>query len=136
MQTAVSGNVRQRERCVGKYAYEKGLVKKETITLETGAGIKVLALDVDKQGKVRKVRVDMGKPILAAEQIPMKIDEPLEKVVNQTLSAAGQNWQFTAVSMGNPHCVIFLPEVENLPLSGSVCHRTPRAFPRESTWSS
>jgi len=104
-------------RCVGKYAYEKGLVKKETITLETGAGIKVLALDVDKQGKVRKVRVDMGKPILAAEQIPMKIDEPLEKVVNQTLSAAGQNWQFTAVSMGNPHCVIFLPEVENLPLS-------------------
>lgn len=103
-------------RCVGKYAYEHGLVAKSTLTLSTKGGIKVLVLDVDKQGKVRKVRVDMGKPRLEASQIPMNIEDP-EKLVNRELSASGQSWRFTAVSMGNPHCVIFVPEVEELPLS-------------------
>ncbi len=102
-------------RCVGKYAYEHSLVKKETITLSTKGGIKVLALDLDKQEKVCSVRVDMGKPRLKPSEIPLKLD--MDQAVEEELSAAGQSWQFTAVSMGNPHCVIFVPEVEDLPLS-------------------
>lgn len=102
-------------RCVGKYAYEHGLVTKEVISLSTKGGIKVLALDVDKRGKVQKVRVDMGKPRLKAAQIPMSIEG--EQVVNMELSTSEQDWRFTAVSMGNPHCVIFVSEVEDLKLS-------------------
>ncbi len=104
-------------RCVGKYAYEHNLVRKKTITLATAAGIKVLSLDVDQKGKVRRVKVDMGKPQRAASQIPMNIESPTERVVNHELLAGGQKWRFSAVSMGNPHCVIFVPEVETLPLS-------------------
>lgn len=104
-------------RCVGKYAFEEGLVAKKTITLETKGGIKVLDLTVNDRGKVEKVRVDMGRPILEPKLIPMQDRGFGEQVVNEELEAEGKTWRFTAVSMGNPHCVIFVPEVDELPLA-------------------
>ena len=80
-------------RCIGKYVYERGLTDKRTITLETLAGIKMLLLDVE-DGVVNSVTVDMGEP-------EINIVDGLEFAV-------------TAVSMGNPHAVVFMDDVKNL----------------------
>jgi len=94
-------------RCVGKYVYEKGYTDKQTITLETKAGIKTLEL-FPVNGKVEKVRVDMGEPILPAQAVPVNWGE--ERLINQTVDFRVAKLAITAVSMGNPHAVIFLGE--------------------------
>jgi diaminopimelate epimerase len=91
-------------RCVAKYVYDFGLTDKTGISVETLAGIKHLELSVE-DGKVSKVCVNMGAPILSAEQIPC--DFSMSPVVAQPLAAGGQTWPVTCVSMGNPHCVVF-----------------------------
>ena len=97
-------------RCVAKYVYDHGICKKERLNIETGAGI--LALDVEAEnGKVQQVRVDMGEPILLAAEIPTKLPGNSQfdnHVVNVPLSAGGHEFEVTCVSMGNPHCVIFV----------------------------
>ena len=97
-------------RCVAKYVYDHGICKKERLNIETGAGI--LALDVEAEnGKVQQVRVDMGEPILLASEIPTKLagnSQFNNHVVNVPLSAGGHEFEVTCVSMGNPHCVIFV----------------------------
>ena len=95
-------------RCVGKFVYDKGLTKKEEISIETLAGIKKLKLNIEN-GKVRTVTVDMGKPILNPKEIPVLSDE--EVVKNLKLKALDREFLFTCVSMGNPHAVTI---VENL----------------------
>jgi diaminopimelate epimerase len=106
-------------RCVGKYVYDHGLVKKPVITLETKAGIKVLHL-MFEHDTVVGARVDMGEPILSAKNIPVQTDTDLpqanEPVINKMLSVAGQTWKITAVSMGNPHAVVFVDNVATLDL--------------------
>lgn len=89
-------------RCIGKYVYEKGLTKKETVTLETLSGIKTLQLAV-RGGKVTEVTVDMGTP----------------EIINPSLrlEAGGETYTGVAVSMGNPHFVIFTDNVESIDLS-------------------
>lgn len=94
-------------RCVAKYLYERRGVQKPEIVIETKAGLltvwpKVVA------GRVRRVRVDMGQPILEADRIPSRFH--VSPVVNQPLEAAGENLTVTCLSMGNPHCVVFVPE--------------------------
>ncbi len=92
-------------RCVAKYVYDHGISQKPTLQIETGAG--VLTLDVETtQGKVDRVRVDMGEPILDAAQIPTKL--PGSPVVNADVTIDGKSFQATCVSMGNPHCIIFV----------------------------
>ena len=94
-------------RCVAKYVYDHGLCRRERLRIETGAG--VLAVHVQTHdGLVQQVRVDMGSPILEASQIPTKL--PGSPVVDVPLEVAGQRWNVTCVSMGNPHCVLFVPE--------------------------
>ena len=94
-------------RCVAKYVYDHGICQKDQLKIETGAGI--LALDVEAEnGKVLQVRVDMGEPILLASDIPTTLEGADGKVVNVPLSAGGHEFQTTCVSMGNPHCVIFV----------------------------
>lgn len=97
-------------RCVAKYVYDHGICKKERLSIETGAGI--LALDVEAEnGKVSQVRVDMGEPILLASDIPTKLvgnPQFSDHVVNVPLSVGGHEFEVTCVSMGNPHCVIFV----------------------------
>jgi diaminopimelate epimerase len=95
-------------RCVGKYVYDKGLTNKEIVTIETLAGIKTLKLNVE-QGKVKTVRVDMGIPILSPKDIPVISDE--KPVKNLKITVETKEFNFTCVSMGNPHAIT---EVENV----------------------
>lgn len=96
-------------RCVAKYVYDHGICQRGRLQIETGAGI--LALDVTAEnGKVLEVRVDMGEPRLLASEIPTTLSANPESghVVNVPLSAGGHEFKVTCVSMGNPHCVIFV----------------------------
>src|SRR5262245_35906253 len=97
-------------RCVAKFVYDHGLVNKPTITVETGRGILTLDLEI-KNGKVQRVRVDMGEPILRAERIPTTL--PGDPPVNVPLSVGDRSLSVTCVSMGNPHCVSFVDEVSD-----------------------
>jgi len=102
-------------RCVAKYAYDHHLVDKLEITVETGAGIRTLQLFPGASGKIERVKVNMGRPRLTRGEIPMT-GEPGAQVVNQQLQALDRTFHFTAVSMGNPHCVIFVDNVAEFPL--------------------
>ena len=92
-------------RCVAKYVYDYGLTDKTEISVETLAGIKYLKLTVEN-GKVAKVRVNMGEPILAPALIPVNADR--EIAVKEPIEVCGKQWEMTCVSMGNPHAVIFI----------------------------
>ena len=95
-------------RCVGKYVYDFGLTKKEEITIETLAGIKNLKLNIDK-GKVTSVKVDMGEPILEPNKIPIICDNDKNKV---ELNLFGDIFIFHCVSMGNPHAITLINDIE------------------------
>ena len=97
-------------RCVGKFVYDKGLTNKETITVETLAGIKTLVMTA-KNGKIETARVDMGEPILEPEKIPVISNE--NPVKNLRLKEEERDFTFTCVSMGNPHAVTFIEEDVN-----------------------
>lgn len=107
-------------RCVGKFVYDKGLTNKTEITVETLAGVKVLELNV-KNGKVETVKVDMGEPILEAEKIPVISDEK-EQVKNLVITALDKDFKFTCVSMGNPHAITIVEDVDTFDVEkyGSV----------------
>ena len=100
-------------RCIGKYVYEKGLTTKEEITLETLAGIKYLKLQL-KDKKVISVEVNMGKAILESKKIPVLSNK--EKVINEKVCIASKDYNITCVSMGNPHCIVFLDKIDDLDL--------------------
>ena len=97
-------------RCFGKFVYDKGLTRKREITVETLAGIRTLYLDVEN-GKVKKVNVDMGEPIFEPKKIPVVSRE--EIVRNLEIKAYDKSFKFTCVSLGNPHAVTFVENVEN-----------------------
>jgi diaminopimelate epimerase len=99
-------------RCVAKYAFDHGIVDKKEITAETGAGILTLQLFTGADGKVDKVRVNMGPPRLSKREIPM-IGDGEEQVINQPLNILHSTFHITCASMGNPHCVIFVDDVES-----------------------
>jgi len=100
-------------RCVAKYAYDHGIVGKKEITAETGAGILTLQLFTGSDNKVDRVRVNMGKPRLTKQEIPM-LGEPVDaRTVAQPLNIMHTVFSITCVSMGNPHCVIFVDDVEH-----------------------
>lgn len=102
-------------RCVGKFVYDKGLVPadKTTVTIDTLSGIKTLELTV-RDGKVQSARVDMGAAILTPAEIPVVFDK--ERMIDEGLTVDGREWRVTAVSMGNPHCVTFVDDVDGLAL--------------------
>lgn len=100
-------------RCVAKYVYDKGLTDQQQILIETLAGIKYLDLTVE-DGKVVLVRVDMGEPELIAEKIPVIADS--EKVIDAPIEIDGTTYHMTCVSMGNPHAVVYVDDVDNLPI--------------------
>lgn len=101
-------------RCVGKYVYEKGLTDKEEITLETLSGIKILKLEV-KNGIVKSVTVDMGKISLNPKDIPVLSEK--ERFINEPVEVSGKTVNITAVSVGNPHAVVFTDNVDTLDLN-------------------
>lgn len=97
-------------RCVGKLVFDSGLTSSTHITLDTLAGIKRLHLHVE-QGRVSAVTVDMGAPVLEAPGIPVLPDDEDASPATLTVSRDGAPMRFTAVSMGNPHGICFVPEV-------------------------
>ncbi|WP_169083161.1 diaminopimelate epimerase [Paenibacillus sp. PL91] len=102
-------------RCVAKYVYDNGLTDKEEITIETlGAGAQKVQLTV-QAGEVSSVRVDMGEPILNGLQVPTTVDA--ERVIEHPIEVDGREFRFTAVSMGNPHCVIYVDDAVHFDLN-------------------
>ena len=102
-------------RCVGKYVYDYGLTEKTDITVETLAGIKHLEI-FPQDGKAREIKVDMGAPVVSA------IDSPIE--VN------GRESHITEVSMGNPHAVLYIEDVQGLAIEKvGPCFETHPRFP-------
>lgn len=101
-------------RCVAKFAYDKGIVNKKNISLATKSGIKYLDLTV-KNGKVSSVKVNMGSPILNAKTIP--VVSPREQVINEPLDVNGETYHITAVSMGNPHAIVYMDDVDGLDIA-------------------
>lgn len=100
-------------RCIAKYVYDYGLTDKQQISIETLGGMKYLDLTVEN-GKVTQVKVDMGAPILEPEKIPVRLGT--DRCVNEPLTVRGKEYQITAVSMGNPHAVVFVEDTASLPL--------------------
>ena len=117
-------------RCVGKYIHDRGLSDQEEIRLMTGAGIKILKLTV-QDGKTRKVRVDMGEPILEAAEIPVLL--PAEHVIGVPIKACGQQFSMTCVSMGNPHAIFFVDDADTFDVHGiGVQIENHPLFPRKT----
>lgn len=98
-------------RCVAKYAYEHNIARKEHLTIATKSGLKYLDLTV-KDGKVSSVKVNMGSPILTADQIPVVSEK--EMVIHEPLEVSKETYYITAVSMGNPHVIVYIKDVEHL----------------------
>ena len=117
-------------RCVAKYVYDKKLTDKTNLTIVSAGKKKYIDLTIGQDGLVETVKVDMGAPILDAASVPVSAsDELLSKdnkkyealsekygrlVIDVPMEVAGKTWHATCVSMGNPHCVVFLPENEDL----------------------
>lgn len=102
-------------RCVAKFLHDHGLVRKPTLTVETGRGVLTLDLEIEG-GSVRQVRVDMGEPILEASRIPTAL--PGEPPLEVPLRVGQQALGVTCLSMGNPHCVTFVDSLSDALVHG------------------
>ncbi|WNR46568.1 diaminopimelate epimerase [Paenibacillus roseipurpureus] len=117
-------------RCVSKYVYDHKLIDATEITIETiGAGVQKVQVQVE-DGVVVTARVDMGQPILQGLQVPTTVNA--DTVIDYPIEVDGQAFRFTAVSMGNPHCVIYVDDAVNFDLAawGPKLERHPM-FPRK-----
>lgn len=98
-------------RCVAKFVYDKGLTDKCDISVVSCGKIKYLKLFL-KDGKVDCVKVNMGAPELVAENVPVVCEK--EQAVDEPITVIGKEYKMTCVSMGNPHAVVFMDDVEHL----------------------
>ena len=103
-------------RCVGKYVYEHGLTRKTTLTIETGSGNRVIHLQTgENPNKICQVTVEMGTPEFRAAQIP--VVSLGEYVLEHKITVCGENYTMTCLSMGNPHAVIPVEDVEKISIA-------------------
>ncbi len=114
-------------RCLAKYVHDHGIAPKRSLRIETGAGVLDLQLDVGPDGRVSQVTVDMGPPELEAEKVPTMLADS-SSVIGHVATFDGQQVEVTCVSMGNPHCILFVesasdelvlglgPKIENDPM--------------------
>ena len=98
-------------RCVAKYVYDYGLTDKTSLTIESFGKIKYIDLTLEN-GKVSRVKVNMGAPILAAREVPVVSEN--ERVIDEEIEVDGNTYRMTCVSMGNPHAVVFMDDIKNL----------------------
>jgi len=119
-------------RCVAKYAYDHGLTRNLAMTVETGAGLLPVEMFTNSEGRVDQVRVNMGRPRLTRAEIPMA-GPAADRVVDQELLVLDRTFRITCVSMGNPHCVIYVDDVCSFPVTtyGPVLEHHP-LFPRRT----
>ena len=99
-------------RCVAKYVHDHGIARKPTLTIETGAGILAIDLHLGSDQKVSQVTVDMGTPELEAPKIPTTLLNA-GHVIDLEVEFAGRPFKATCVSMGNPHCIVFLDDASD-----------------------
>jgi diaminopimelate epimerase len=97
-------------RCVAKYVYDHGIVQRDVLRITSGGRLYELQLTI-ADGKVERVRVDMGEPILTAAEIPTTL--PGNPPLKAPLTAGGRTFEVTSVSMGNPHCVVYVDELSD-----------------------
>ena len=118
-------------RCFAKYLYDKKIIEKKKITVETLAGIIIPEIITDENNQVAAVEVDMGEPVLQGELIPTVFKQ--EQVVSQPIKIEEREFFITAVSMGNPHCVVFTDDLsdENLHKWGPLIERS-EYFPKKT----
>lgn len=100
-------------RCIARYLHDNHLTANNVINLETLSGIKVLSLNLGGDGEVESVTVDMGEPVLVPSEIP--VDYPGDTMVEQGVNTSQGVVTVTAVSMGNPHGVVFVDRIEDVP---------------------
>jgi len=119
-------------RCVCKLAYDRGICREHPMRVQTGSGVLSLAYETGDHGQVRRVKVNMGRPVLEPSRIPVRLPDakgPLDQIVDVVsqklldlpygdadLKQAGVDWRMTCVSMGNPHVVFFCKNVQSVPL--------------------
>lgn len=117
-------------RCVAKYVYDHGICKRPELTIETGGGVRKLQLHV-VGGKAEQITVDMGEPQIQPQLVPTNL--ATEPVIDLPVTFSGQELRVTCVSMGNPHCVIFVPQAtDELVLGlGPKIENDPR-FPKRT----
>jgi diaminopimelate epimerase len=113
-------------RCVAKFASDAGMVVGDEIRIETGAGILPLKLHFGADRKVDQVRVNMGMPRLMPSEIPV-VAENDNMIIDQPLEILDRTFAITCVSMGNPHCVIFVDRLDDFPVEryGSAIEKHP-----------
>jgi diaminopimelate epimerase len=119
-------------RCVAKYVFDHGIASKPSLKIETGAGVLDLTLEIGNGGRVSRVTVDMGVPQLEAAEIPTTVAAD-GRVIAETIDFSGRKFDVTCVSMGNPHCVIFVESADDdLVLGmGPIIETDPR-FPNRT----
>lgn len=100
-------------RCIARYVHDHKLTEKTRISLETLSGIKVLSLNMSTDGEVESVTVDMGEPELTAAEVPVRCAS--ERMVETPVATSWGEVEVTAVSMGNPHGVVFVDRIEDVP---------------------
>lgn len=117
-------------RCVAKYVYDKGLTDQTQISVISAGRIKYLDLHVEN-GRVSTVKVNMGEPILKACEIPVLAEDETGEVIAEPIEIEGKAYRMTCVSMGNPHAVVFVEDVQDFPLEqvGPGLEKHPR-FPK------
>ena len=117
-------------RCVAKYVYDKGLTDQTQISVISAGRIKYLDLHVEN-GRVSTVMVNMGEPILKACEIPVLAEDEKGEVIAELIEIEGKAYRMTCVSMGNPHAVVFVEDVQDFPLEqvGPELEKHPR-FPK------
>ncbi len=101
-------------RCVAKMLYDKDIVKKEEMTIETGAGIKNVKVYTTND-RVVSVEVYMGKPTFDPKDLPCTLDE--EEIIDYPITIGAGSYNITCVGVGNPHCVVFLKDIDSLDLN-------------------
>lgn len=117
-------------RCVGKYVYDNKMTDKKNITVSTKAGIKVLEL-FTKGDEVTGVRVDMGEPILKPSLIPCDFDG--DTAVDRPIEVLGKEYRVTCVSMGNPHAIVYMKDIDSLEIEKIGPHfENHPIFPRRT----
>ncbi len=100
-------------RCVAKYVFDHGLIEKNTFTIETLSGIREVSLEL-VAGKVQRVTVNMGCPIFTPSEVPVLWSG--KDMINQPVAVNGSLYNMTVLSMGNPHGVVYVRDIEKLPL--------------------
>jgi diaminopimelate epimerase len=101
-------------RGLAKFVYDHGLATAQPLRIETDAGVKIIHAERNGGGKVARVTVDMGAPVWSGRDIPVAADG---EVIERPLEVAGRTWHVTCLSMGNPHCVVFVDDTAALPLA-------------------